>query len=77
MGFFFRKSIGFGPVRINLSKSGVGASIGVKGARLIALARGSTYITVGTHGFYYRPANPKASRGEFPQLNIWNGPHNI
>jgi hypothetical protein len=54
MGFFFRKSIGFGPVRINLSKSGVGASIGVKGARLTTTPRGTTYVTVGSHGFYYR-----------------------
>ncbi len=56
VGFFFRKSIGFGPVRLNLSKSGVGASIGVKGARLTTSSRGSTYITVGSHGFYYRQA---------------------
>jgi hypothetical protein len=54
MGFFFRKSIGFGPVRLNFSKSGVGASVGVKGARLTVPAHGSTYITVGSHGFYYR-----------------------
>jgi len=34
MGFSFRKSIGFGPFRVNLSKSGVGVSTGVKGARI-------------------------------------------
>src|ERR1700694_310330 len=56
MGFFFRKSVRFGPMRLNFSKSGVGASIGVKGARLTASSRGSTYITVGSHGFYYRQA---------------------
>ena len=56
MGFFFRKSAGFGPLRINFSKSGVGASIGVKGARLTASSSGTTYITVGSHGFYYRQA---------------------
>src|SRR6185312_1084941 len=34
MGFSFRKSIGFGPFRVNLSKSGIGLSTGVKGARI-------------------------------------------
>jgi hypothetical protein len=34
MGFSFRKSIGLGPIRLNLSKSGVGVSTGVKGARI-------------------------------------------
>ena len=34
MGFSFRKSIGFGPFKVNLSKSGVGLSTGVKGARI-------------------------------------------
>src|SRR5437764_3769725 len=33
MGFSFRKSIKFGAFRLNLSKSGVGVSTGVKGAR--------------------------------------------
>jgi hypothetical protein len=56
MGFFFRKSVRLGPLRLNLSKSGLGASIGVKGARLTASSRGSTYITLGSHGFFYRQA---------------------
>jgi len=59
MGFFFRKSVRLGPMRLNLSKSGVGASVGVRGARLTASSRGSTYITLGTHGFYYRQAIAK------------------
>jgi hypothetical protein len=54
VGFFFRRSVSFGPLRINLSKSGVGASVGIKGARLTTTARGTTYITLGSHGFYYR-----------------------
>jgi Protein of unknown function (DUF4236) len=28
MGFFYRKSVNFGPFRVNLSKSGVGYSVG-------------------------------------------------
>ena len=31
MGFFYRKSVNFGPFRVNLSKSGVGYSVGDKG----------------------------------------------
>ena len=53
MAFYFRKSIGFGPFRLNLSKSGIGASFGVRGARISAGPRG-TYISVGRNGFYYR-----------------------
>lgn len=54
MGFFFRRSASFGPLRFNFSKSGVGASVGVKGARLTMTPTGTTYITVGSHGLYYR-----------------------
>jgi|SRR5579871_704125 len=54
MGYFFRRSAKFGPFRLNFSKSGVGASVGVKGARLTMTPRGTAYITVGSHGFYYR-----------------------
>jgi hypothetical protein len=53
MGLFFRKSIKFGPFRLNLSKSGVGVSAGVKGARISKGPRG-TYINVGRGGIYYR-----------------------
>lgn len=60
MGFYFRKSISFGPLRFNLSRSGLGASIGVKGARLTATATGKTYVTVGSQGFYYRQALGKS-----------------
>ncbi|HWB86774.1 MAG TPA: DUF4236 domain-containing protein [Bryobacteraceae bacterium] len=54
MGYFFRRSANFGPFRLNFSKAGIGASVGVKGARLTMTPRGTTYITVGKHGAYYR-----------------------
>ena len=54
MGFFFRRSTSLGPFRFNFSRSGIGASVGVKGARLTLTPRGTTYVTVGSHGFYYR-----------------------
>ena len=53
MGFYFRKSVKFGPVRLNFSKSGVGVSAGVKGLRVSTSKRG-TYLNAGTNGFYYR-----------------------
>ena len=53
MGFSFRKSLKFGPLRVNLSKSGVGLSTGVKGARVSKGPRG-TYLNVGTGGVQYR-----------------------
>lgn len=53
MGFYFRKSIGFGPIRLNFSKSGVGISTGVKGFRISTGPRG-TYLNAGRKGFYYR-----------------------
>jgi hypothetical protein len=53
MGFYFRKSVKFGPMRFNFSKSGIGVSAGVKGARVSMSPRG-TYVHAGTNGFYYR-----------------------
>src|ERR1039457_5293112 len=54
MGYFFRRSARVGPFRLNFSKAGIGASVGVTGARLTMTPRGTTYVTVGSHGFYYR-----------------------
>ena len=53
MGLFFRKSKSFGPFRLNFSKSGVGVSTGVKGARL-SMGPNGTYVNVGRNGIYYR-----------------------
>lgn len=50
MGFRFRKSIKAGPVRINLSKSGVGYSVGGKGFRYTKKAGGGTRTTVSIPG---------------------------
>ena len=50
MGMRFRKSIGNKYLRVNLSKSGVGYSAGVKGARITKTAKGTTRTTVGIPG---------------------------
>lgn len=53
MGFYLRKSFRAGPVRLNLSKSGLGVSAGVKGLRVGSGPRGN-YIHAGRGGLYYR-----------------------
>lgn len=64
MGFRFRKSINLGGFRINLSKSGIGYSFGVKGFRLTRKAGGGVRTTIGVPntGLSYvkeRPAQKK------------------
>ncbi len=54
MGFYLRKAFGFGPLRLNLSRSGLGLSAGVKGFRLGIRPNGQTYIHAGRYGLYYR-----------------------
>ncbi|MBN3132728.1 DUF4236 domain-containing protein [Pectobacterium brasiliense] len=53
MSFYINKSIRVGPMRFSLSKSGVGASIGIKGLRFGTGPRGN-YVHIGTGGVYYR-----------------------
>ena len=50
MGLRFRKSINIGPLRINLSKSGVGFSFGFKGFRVSRSAKGKNTATVSLPG---------------------------
>jgi len=53
MGWYLRKSFSFGPLRLNLSKSGLGGSVGVKGLRVGTGPRGR-YLRGGRDGLYYR-----------------------
>ncbi|NMC12528.1 MAG: DUF4236 domain-containing protein [Chloroflexi bacterium] len=75
MSFYIRKSIKVGPLRLNFSKSGIGVSAGVKGARVATGPRGM-YIHLGRNGIYYRqkidgsvvdtqPTTPKNSKASF------------
>lgn len=50
MGIRFRKSFTIGPLRINLSKSGIGFSLGVKGFRVSRSAKGKNTATVSIPG---------------------------
>jgi Protein of unknown function (DUF4236) len=51
--FYIRKALTRGPIRLNLSKSGLGASLGVKGLR-IGIGPKGTYVHGGRYGLYYR-----------------------
>jgi len=54
MGFYFRKNINLGILRINFSKSGIGFSLGIPGFRIVKPAVGKVYLHIGKKGFYYR-----------------------
>ena len=53
MAFYIRKSIRAGPIRLNVSKRGLGLSSGVKGLRVGSGSRGN-YVHGGRYGLYYR-----------------------
>ena len=50
MGLRFRKSFSIGPLRINISKSGIGFSLGVKGFRIGRSAKGKMTATASLPG---------------------------
>jgi hypothetical protein len=60
MGFYIKDSVNVGPLRFNLSKSGIGVSAGIKGLRVGTGPRGN-YIHMGRGGLYYRKTLPSIS----------------
>ncbi len=56
MAWGFRRSLKFGPLKLNLSKSGVGYSVGARGFRVGRVAKGRSYTAASTleTGFYNR-----------------------
>ncbi|BBO36579.1 DUF4236 domain-containing protein [Lacipirellula parvula] len=60
MGFYIRQSVKVGPLRFNLSKSGIGVSAGIKGFRVGTGPRGN-YVHIGAGGLYYRQTLPSAA----------------
>ncbi|MDP2678854.1 MAG: DUF4236 domain-containing protein [Rhodoferax sp.] len=65
MGFYLRKSISVGPLRFNLSKSGIGVSAGVTGLRFGVGPLGN-YVHMGRGGLYYRSTLPPSSSPRSP-----------
>ncbi len=74
MGLYFRKSVNFGPFRVNLSKHGIGTSVGVRGFRMGRSATGRRYTSASLPGTGIRYVNyekshhtayatPQATRG--------------
>ncbi len=66
MGFRLRKSVRFGPLRLNFSRSGIGYSVGGKGFRLTKKARGGLRTTVslpGTGLSYVKESGGRRSKG--------------
>jgi Protein of unknown function (DUF4236) len=63
MGWSYRKSVHLGPFRMNLSKSGIGYSVGAKDFRVGVNSRGRRYesITIPGTGLSYRTSGK--SRG--------------
>ncbi|MGB7768374.1 MAG: DUF4236 domain-containing protein [Verrucomicrobiia bacterium] len=66
MGFYYRKSIGLGPFRVNLSKSGVGYSVGGPGFRTGVSSTGRKYSTFGIPGtgMGYRTSSSSSKPGQ-------------
>jgi hypothetical protein len=63
--WYVRKPFGgHGPVRVNLSKTGLGVSMGVKGLRVGTGGRGQ-YVHGGRHGLYYRRQVGSKKTGRF------------
>ena len=72
MGFRFRKSLNFGPFRINFSKSGIGYSFGGKGFRVTKTATGKTRTTAsipGTGISYVKETSGSHSSGSYGASN--------
>lgn len=69
MSFFLRKSFSAGPIRLNLSKSGLGVSAGVTGARL-GINKNGAYIHGGRHGLYFREQLGKQQRKQQKQADV-------
>ena len=55
MGWFIRRSIRIGPfLRLNLTRRGVGMSVGVPGARVSVGPSGRRTFSAGRFGIYFR-----------------------
>jgi hypothetical protein len=65
MGLYLRKSLRVGPLRFNLSGSGIGVSAGIPGLRIGFGPRGN-YVHAGKGGLYYRTTLPSGQRNNRP-----------
>lgn len=65
MGWNWRKSVNFGPLKINLSQRGVGYSLGGRGFRIGRNAKGQDYsqTSIPGTGLYKRTYSGQPSQG--------------
>jgi hypothetical protein len=72
MGFYYRKSVSLGPFRVNLSKSGVGYSVGGRGFRTGVSSGGRRYsaFSIPGTGVGYRASNQSGSGSGFGCLML-------
>jgi hypothetical protein len=65
MGWQFRKSLNFGPLRVNLGKRGVGYSFGTKGFRTGVRSNGRRYssFSIPGTGLRYEQLHQPGGRG--------------
>ena len=76
MSWLFRRRIRVIPgVRLNLSKSGLTASVGVRGGSVTLGGKGGTYANVGIPGtgIYSRRRIGKKNSSSFEEENSFNG----
>jgi hypothetical protein len=65
MGWYLRKAFKLGPIRLNVSRRGLGASAGMPGARIGVDASGEPYVYGGRGGIYYRGRGRGIAWGAF------------
>ncbi|MCX5690196.1 MAG: DUF4236 domain-containing protein [Planctomycetota bacterium] len=63
MGWSFRKSINLGPFRVNMSRSGLGYSVGAGGFRTGVRANGRRYSSASIPGTGIRYTSGGSKRG--------------
>lgn len=73
MGFNFRKTIKIGGVNLNLSKRGLGASVGVKGVRVGVNAKGKRYsaLSIPGTGIRYSSTEGRGYDDDAPSTGIF------
>ncbi len=63
MGWSYRKSVNLGPFRVNISKSGIGYSLGGMGFRTGVSSRGRQYRSVSIPGTGLRYSSSSSQQG--------------
>ena len=73
MGWYYRKSVGVGPFRLNISKSGIGYSIGGMGFRTGVSSRGRSYKSLSIPGTGMRYYSSSSKQGCLVALALLSG----